>query len=57
MQTIRIRLTKDQKNKLQRIAERDHRSLTGTIRNWIDCDSAPQQAHELFNSREYIKKA
>lgn len=55
METIRIRLTTDQKENLKKIAERDHRSLTGVIRNWIDADrSQPEQANDLF-SNKYIK--
>ena len=49
MQTIRVRLTKDQKDKLQEIAERDHRSITGTIRMWIESDKRiDPRAHQVF---------
>ena len=49
METIRIRLTADQKKKLQEIAERDHRSITGTIRMWIEADNRiDPRAHQVF---------
>lgn len=56
METLRIRLTTDQKKRLKEIAERDHRSITGVIRSWIDADSArPEWVNELF-SNKYIKE-
>ena len=48
MEYIRIRITEDQKAKLLEIAERDGKSITGVVRNWIECDFRPEQAQELF---------
>ena len=50
METIRIRLTKEQKAKLQGIAERDYRSITGVIRHWIDGDNKDARAAQLFGA-------
>jgi len=50
METIRIRLTVEQKQKLQMIADRDYRSITGVIRHWIDGDSKDPRAAQLFGS-------
>lgn len=51
METIRIRLSKDHKDKLQQIADRDFRSITGTIRKWIESDDmVDKRAHQLFAS-------
>jgi predicted transcriptional regulator len=66
METIRIRLTKDHKARLQEIADRDNRSITGTIRQWIEADKrTDQRAHEVFGggsggntrspNKEYIR--
>ena len=56
MDVIRIRLTEEQKEQLKRIAQRDHRSMTGVIRNWIAADSArPKQADELFSNKYIVE--
>lgn len=51
METIRIRLTAEQKTKLQEIADRDYRSITGVIRHWIDSDSRDPRATHLFGGQ------
>ena len=56
METVRIRLSLSQKEKLQAIAERDNRSITGVIKNWIDSDNRNNCAQELFyGNKDYIK--
>lgn len=59
METIRIRLTPEQKAKLQEICDRDHRSITGTIRHWIDAFSdRDPRGRELFtpkSNKDYLE--
>lgn len=57
MEVIRIRLTESQKEKLKDIADRDNRSITGVIRNWIECDNRSPQAQELFGNKDYLRKS
>jgi len=56
METIRIRLNEEQLEKLKRIAERDGRSITGVVKNYIECDNMPEWAESLFGRDKHAKE-
>lgn len=52
MDTIRIRLTEDQRDKLNTIAESTGRSITKVIRDWIDAYGQTYNINDLFRERK-----